>query len=105
MQIRDTTRFQSRLAGGVTVDRSDKDDGEQMAGTRQLTPQLNPGQVLQINVQHKAGGFAQMRALEEVLNVAEDLSIESMDLQHPLHRSEDACVIVYNDDQIARARG
>jgi len=104
VQIRDTTRFQSRLAGGVTVDRSDKDDGEQMAGTRQLTPQLYSGEVLQVNVQHKAGGFAQMRTLEEVVNIAENLSIESMDLQHALHRSEDAWIIVYNDDEIARAR-
>jgi len=58
-----------------------------------------------MNIQHKAGGVAQARALEKAFGAAEDLGLESMDLQHPLHRPQDTWVIVDNDDQMASAHG
>jgi hypothetical protein len=58
-----------------------------------------------MNVQHEAGGIAQVRPLKKAFDAAEDLSLESMDLQHPLHRPEDTWVIVDNDDQMACAHG
>ena len=76
-----------------------------MARTRQLTLQLNSGHVLQMNIQHKAGGVAQARALKKAFNAAEDLGLKAMELQHPLHRPQDTRVIVDNDDPMARARG
>jgi len=76
-----------------------------MARTRQLTPELNSRHVLQMNIQHKAGGFAQVSALKKAFNSAEDLSLEPMHLQHPLHRPEDTWIIVYNDYEFARAHG
>ena len=50
-------------------------------------------------------GIGQVRALEKAFNAAEDLGLESMYPQHPLHRTEHTRVIVDNDDQMARARG
>jgi hypothetical protein len=76
-----------------------------MAGMRQLTPQLNARHVLQMNIQHEAGGLTQVRALEKAFNAVEDLGLKSMDLQHSLHGPEHTRVIVYNDDEIARALG
>ena len=60
-----------------------------MARTRQLTPELNARHVLQMNIQHKAGGLTQVRALKKAFNTAEDLGLEAMELQHPLQRPED----------------
>jgi len=74
-----------------------------MARMRQLTLQIDSGHVLQMNIQHKAGGLVQVRTLKKAFNTAEHLSLESMHLQHPLHRPEDALVIIDNDDQIALA--
>jgi hypothetical protein len=68
-----------------------------------LTPELNARHVLQMNIQHKAGGIGQVRALKKAFNTAEDLGLESMELQHPLQRPEDTWVIVDNDDQMACA--
>ena len=76
-----------------------------MARTRQLTPQLDSGPVLQMNVQHEAGGIVQVRALKKAFGAAEDLSLEAMELQHPLQRPQHTWVIVDNDDPMARAQG
>ena len=76
-----------------------------MARTRQLTPQLNARHVLQMNIQYKAGGVAQVRSFKKAFNTAEDLSLESMHLQHPLHRPENTRIIIKNDDQMAFAHG
>ena len=76
-----------------------------MARTRQLTPQLDTRRVLQMNIQHKAGSLAQVRALKKAFSTAEDFSLKSMHLQDPLHRPEKTWVIVDNDDQMASAHG
>lgn len=75
-----------------------------MTRARQLTPQLDSEHVLQMDIQYEAGGIVQVRAFEKAFSTAEDLCLESMELQHPLHRPQDTWIIVDNDDPMARAQ-
>ena len=76
-----------------------------MPRTHQLPSRVNAGHVLEVDIQDKARRLAQVSARKKVFNSVEDLSLKSMELQHPLHRPEDTRVIIYNDNSFARAHG
>jgi hypothetical protein len=101
VQIRETTRFQRRLAGGLALDGRDEDNRQRMTGPQQLMHQINSRSMLQMNIQYKAGSLAQVSPLQKPFDAGEDLGVEAMDLQHPLQRPKDARVIVNDNDQIA----
>ena len=57
-----------------------------------------------MNVQHEAGRFGEVSTSEKAFDIPEDLGVVAMDLKHPLHRPEDARIIVDDDDEMASAR-
>ena len=69
-----------------------------MPRTHQLPSQVDTKRVLEVDIQDKARRLAQVSARKKGFHSVEDLSIKSMELQHPLHRPEDTRVIIYNDN-------
>ena len=100
-KIGHATDAQRRSACGVVISRRNEDDRERNSSVRQFALQVDARKPIEVDIEHQASCFAQIRTLDKAVDRKEGLDVEPSHLEEPLDGSQHAEVIVKDEDKLA----
>ena len=101
-EIRHAPCAQRSSARDVFIPPGDEYDRRRNSHVRQFALELNAANPIQVDVEHEARRFAQIRALDKAVDGRESLDVESTHFEQPLDGTQDAPVIIKNEYRLAQ---